>query len=307
MGHSSCTYYPGGSWWWHHIRSPKVQAWRPSVHRVNVHLPLAARSFGGGPETIVLLHGLGATGDYWGASYDGLGRSHRVLIPDLLGFGRSIDEGRATFGIDDHLDALDRLLEEQAPDTERVTVVSHSMGSALALSWAARHPERIRQVVCAGAPLYRGAYSAREAVGEAGPMAKIFLLDTDWARRACALSCAHRTASGLLAALAEPSLPVAVTRRSVLHTWPAYRDALTHLVLEPDWPDLLLALHRQGTPLTLLWGARDDIGDTRYAERIVHPRTQTIVVVPDADHHLPITHSSILLKAIDPTAARRPG
>lgn len=81
-----------GSWWWRHARSPMVQAWRPSVHRIQDHPPLAARTFGSGRDTILLLHGLGATGDYWGAAYDALGENHRVLIPDLLGFGRSLDE-----------------------------------------------------------------------------------------------------------------------------------------------------------------------------------------------------------------------
>lgn len=175
------------------------------------------------------------------------------------------------------------------------------MGSAVALAWAGRHPEQVRRVVCAGAPLYPDAGAARDVIGEAGPMARVFLLDTHWAQRACALSCAHRTASGLLAALAEPSLPVTITRRSVLHTWPAYRDALNHLVLEADWPRLLTTLADNGTPVTLLWGDQDPIGDRQLGRRLTSPATQTITTAPGADHHLPITDPSELFELIGPT------
>lgn len=295
-----------GAWCWRHLSSAKVRAWRASVHPTRPHLPLAARAFGGGTDAILVLHGLGATSDYWSAAYDVLGRTHRVVVPDLLGFGRSLDEHRAAFEIDDHLDALDQLIADEAPGAEKVTVLAHSMGSALALYWARRHPERVQRVVCSGAPLYPDAGAARAAIARVGPMAKLFLLDTAWAQRACAFSCAHRTTSGWCAAFAEPTLPMPITRRSVLHTWPAYRDALTHLVLEPDWPSLLLALNRQGTPLTLLWGAQDDVGVTSYAERITHPRTQTITIVSGADHHLPITHSSVLLEVTAMPSACEP-
>ena len=50
--------------------------------------PLAARVFGEGTP-IVLLHGLGASGVYWGSAYDRLGDGHRLVVPDLLGFGAS--------------------------------------------------------------------------------------------------------------------------------------------------------------------------------------------------------------------------
>lgn len=50
----------------------------------------------------------------FGADYEQLGSANRVVIPDLLGFGRSIDEQRRALEADDHMDALDELLETNA-------------------------------------------------------------------------------------------------------------------------------------------------------------------------------------------------
>lgn len=243
----------------------------------------------------MLLHGLGATGDYFGAAYDHLGADHRVLVPDLLGFGRSLDEARPSFGLTDHLDALDTMLADHAPRAEEVVVVAHSMGSVLALAWAARHPHRINRVACFGAPVYANPEAATAGVAESGPMARIFLLDTAWARRVCALNCAHRTLAGAFASLAAPSLPVPVTRRSSLHTWPAYRDALDELILHADWAGLLGTLDAQATPVTLAWGDQDRIGDVDHAGSIIHPGCQSVEIVPGAAHHLPITHPGAVL------------
>jgi pimeloyl-ACP methyl ester carboxylesterase len=53
---------------------------------------------------VVLLHGLVSTGEVFGAACDRLTDTHRVVITDLLGFGRSPDETLDTFTVDQYLD-----------------------------------------------------------------------------------------------------------------------------------------------------------------------------------------------------------
>ena len=74
--------------------------WRPPRPRT-MFSPLAARVIGAGTP-IVLLHGLGASGDYWGSVYDRLGDGHRLVVPDLLGFGAS-PRPSAGYGPDEHV------------------------------------------------------------------------------------------------------------------------------------------------------------------------------------------------------------
>jgi pimeloyl-ACP methyl ester carboxylesterase len=243
---------------------------------------------------MVLLHGLISTGDVFGAGYDRLAATHRLVVPDLLGFGRSMDAERTSFGVEDHLGALDEMAERVGlSESDRWTLGAHSMGVSLALQWAARHPDRVVRVVGWGAPIYPSADEARaRAAGSA--MARLFALDTDLAARACAISCRHRAAAGWLSVVLEPGLPIAIARAAPLHTWPAYRDAIRDLVFDADWEQLVAACDRRAIGVRLVWGANDRIGDRRYAARLVHGTGHASVDVLDrSDHRLPLLQSAI--------------
>ena len=285
-------------WVQRHRRAPAVRAWEPSRHPTRPGAPLATRAFGRGPETVVLLHGLGATNDSWGRAYDRLGRTNRVLVPDLLGFGGSLDETRSHFPLTDHLAALDTMLAQRSPGAGAITLVAHSMGTRLALAWATQRHQQVVRVVCVGAPIYPNAGAARTALSASGPMAKLFLLDTHWAERACAMSCAHRTAAGWLAAVADRAMPVPIARRSPQHTWPAYREAVDQLILHVDWSAELRALASPATPVTFLWGDQDPIGDVAHARSILASDAQSVAIHPGADHHLPLTHPDVVVDLI---------
>ena len=135
------------------------------------------------------------------------------------------------------------------------------MGSALALLWAVRHRDRVARVVCWGAPVYRSPETARVRIA-GSTMARLFALDTDLASRACAISCRHRTAAGWLSAAAEPRLPVPVARAASLHTWPAYRDALRQLVIDPEWNELVTACDQASIEIRLVWGGAGTVSAT---------------------------------------------
>lgn len=278
-------------WMLRHERSAAVAAWRPSRLPGEQHGALFARASGDGETAVVLLHGLVSTGDVFGVAYDQLAHRHRLVVPDLLGFGRSIDESRTDFSTESHLDALDELARRTGLFDRRWTLGAHSMGSSLALRWAARHPNRVDRVVCWGAPIYGSPEAARTQIS-GGVMTRLFALDTSWAERACAVSCRHRNAAGWLSVLAEPRLPVAVARAAPQHTWPAYRDAMRGLVIDPDWRELLGALDTTGSSTRLFWGNNDGVGDPSFAASITGS-TQYVSSIVGADHHLPMTHPEL--------------
>lgn len=102
---------------------------------------------------MVFLHGLGGTHRYWTISP--LGVPHRSIYPDLLGFGDS-PRPLIRYTVDRHLGALHHTLSPQAP----FVLVGHSMGAALALIYAARHPEQVQALVLIGLPHYGDRKSA---------------------------------------------------------------------------------------------------------------------------------------------------
>ncbi|MAT06686.1 MAG: hypothetical protein CL424_16745 [Acidimicrobiaceae bacterium] len=268
---------------------------------------LWARSLGPDRDAVVLLHGLISTGDVFGAAYERLASRRRLVVPDLLGFGRSMDERRSSFGVDDHLDALDELAEGTGLfGSRRWTLGAHSMGVSLALRWAIRHADRVVRVVGWGAPMHASPARARRDVAGSA-MARSFALDTSLAEKMCALSCRHRMAAGWLSTVAEPRLPIPIARQVPLHTWPSYRDAVRHLVIHVDWQELMSTCEHLGIEVRLAWGARDPVGDRSYAKRLTSGRAAHIEVLDHGDHRLPLTDPMTCISQLTERSARSAG
>lgn len=274
-----------------HWRSMRSLDWAPSPVEPRPHGPLWARAIGEGGDAVVLLHGLISTGDVFGVAFDRIGTTHRLVVPDLRGFGRSIDEERVSFDVDAHLDALDELADRTGLfESSRWTLGAHSMGVAVALHWAARHPDRVVRIVGWGAPIYSSPEQARRRVA-GSPMARLFALDTEWASWACALSCRHRAAAGWLSVVADPRVPVAVARSVPLHTWPAYSAAVRQFALEVGWEPLVAEAARNDVEVGFVWGACDRVGDQAFTARLIQSSpTAWIELLEHGDHRLPLSH-----------------
>lgn len=286
---------PAAVWGLQHARSLAVKSWSPSAVPHSQSGQLSARVSGSGEHAVILLHGLISTGDIFGSTFDHLANHNQLIVPDLAGFGRSLDEGRTEFTTQHHLDTLDYLAHEQGLFTKSWTIGAHSMGSALALAWANRHHQRVQKVVCWGAPAFRTPAQARRSIA-GSTMARLFALDTDLAARACAISCRNRTATGWLAAAAAPALPTPISRAASLHTWPAYRDALHHLIINPQWDELLAQMNANEIETALFWGTKDRTGDPTYVQEVTSGhRKSTVGTITNANHHLPITHPNLCL------------
>ena len=97
-----------------------------------------------GTQTVLLLHGLGATGGSWELQIPSLVESgYRVLAPDLRGFGQSSYPGQT--GIDEMARDAAALLAAVADGP--VDVVGISMGGAVALHLALDHAAAVRALV----------------------------------------------------------------------------------------------------------------------------------------------------------------
>ena len=111
-------------WSWRHRHSPAVAAWSPSRGIERQAGPLRVRTLGSGPTVVVLLHGMIAAGNSFGACYDALGEHATLVVPDLLGFGGSMDAtGLTDAGA--HIAALDAALAALGLDQRPTVVAGH--------------------------------------------------------------------------------------------------------------------------------------------------------------------------------------
>ncbi len=215
-----------GGWVARHVSTSTVRRWRRSTAPTVMAGRLRTRVVGDGAPAIVLLHGIVGCGDYFGASYDTLADGRRLVVPDLLGFGDSYRSASPSgYGLDAHLDALDEMataLQLTGP----LTIAGHSLGAVLALHWAARRHTQVQRVVAMSAPLYLSSTEGFAHISELGWLAAMMARDTPVSRTTCTWMCRYRNTASWLAVGLNPHLPVAVARRGVLHTWPAYQGTM---------------------------------------------------------------------------------
>ena len=110
------------------------------------------QALGSGP-VVCMSHGLilDNLSSWFLVSAGSLQASHRVLLWDLRGHGRS-DRPATGYDADSMLGDLEGLLETLAPG-EPVTLLGSSYGSYLALRYALRHPGRVPRLVLVELPL----------------------------------------------------------------------------------------------------------------------------------------------------------
>lgn len=122
------------------------------MHRRTVNGVRIAFVDEGRGEPVLLLHGLGGSHDDWRLQRPEFAKHHRVLIPDLRGFGAS--GRREPFTIQQH--GRDMLALLAALDIARAHVVGLSMGGAIAIEMALTQPAAVASLVLANtAPGFR--------------------------------------------------------------------------------------------------------------------------------------------------------
>jgi haloalkane dehalogenase len=89
--------------------------------------------------TFVFLHGNPGSSHLWRNVLPHVGAG-RLLAPDLIGMGRS-GKPDIPYAFADHARYLDAWFD--ALDLDRVVLVGHDWGGALAFDWAARHADRV--------------------------------------------------------------------------------------------------------------------------------------------------------------------
>jgi pimeloyl-ACP methyl ester carboxylesterase len=103
---------------------------------------------GGAGPPLVLVHGLGGTVENWRGMAPALARTHRVLVPDLPGHGRSEALQEAAH-LDVFVDAI--LAMTEAESIGSAVWFGHSLGGTIALRAAVRRPESVRGVILGAA------------------------------------------------------------------------------------------------------------------------------------------------------------
>lgn len=96
---------------------------------------------GAGPSALVLIHGWASDSTFWSANVPHLASHYRVLAVDLPGHGQSdpAPDYSPKYSMDSFADAVSAVMN--AEHIRKAALVGHSMGAAVLLAFARRHPE----------------------------------------------------------------------------------------------------------------------------------------------------------------------
>jgi haloalkane dehalogenase len=255
--------------------------WQPRF-REHDGLRLAHVDEGDGPP-VVMFHGEPTWGFLWRkVAPPLLEAGHRVILPDLPGFGRSdkpTDPG--WYSYDRFTAVMADLLERL--DLRGATFVVHDWGGPIGLRLAVEHPQRVDRIVAMDTGLFTG----RQPMSEAWHRFARFVANAEelpislLVRRGC-----HADPGDAVAAAYDAPFPDEASKAGA-RAFPAI------LPLTPDAPGaaagarVLAALREDRRPLLLLWGAEDRPLPPQAGEAFASALGRAAPrLVPDAGHFL---------------------
>lgn len=121
------------------------------------------RDFGSGPA-MLLLHGFPTAGCDWAEIAADLAPHFRLIVPDLIDYGRSLNPSGRTWRIHDQADMLEVLLEHA--DVSAAHIVAHDVGDTVCQELLARVNEgvlgfRIESLVLMNGGIFPAEHRAR--------------------------------------------------------------------------------------------------------------------------------------------------
>lgn len=101
-------------------------------------------------DVVLCIHGEPTWGYLFRHLILALSSTHRVVVPDHMGFGKSATPRERTYWLQDHVNNLERLV--LALDLRDITLVMHDFGGPAGMGLAVRHPDRIARMVSTNGP-----------------------------------------------------------------------------------------------------------------------------------------------------------
>lgn len=260
---------------------------------------LRVRIVGRGPP-VLLLHGLSSHAGVWERPARQLADRHTLVLPDLLGRGRSAAQPDVPYRLDDETDRVRALLA--VLDHDPVVVVGHSQGAALALALEGEARRRRGLVlVCPVTP-----WIHRPAVLELlriAPLRRVLAPELSRLRRPLARRILERRV------YADPSRAdeAAVDRYAAPYADPRRAEALLRALADwrPGELDGRLPVH--APPARVLAGEQDRRIPPEDARRLAAELGADVEVLPGAGHLVPEEAPEMVARAVEAVYAEVEG
>jgi pimeloyl-ACP methyl ester carboxylesterase len=213
-------------------------------------------------EPIVLVHGIGRSLHDWSENIDVLAQSHRVIALDMLGFGRS-DKPKIRYTVDLQAQVLCEFM--RGLKLEPATLIGNSLGGAVSLTLALRHPEMLSHLVLV-APAGMGEHGAAFFGLMARPLIGELITRPSLAGSKRFLHALFADKKFHTEARAKQDFELGRTPGSQRVFLSMLRSMVQRQQLHPELlKNLRDRLHELELPTLMIWGEQDQILFSRYA------------------------------------------
>ena len=235
----------------------------------------------GAGAPVVFLHGFPTSGHLWGDVVAQMPAGHRIVVVDLLGYGRSDPPGARALTLYAHAQRVVGLLD--ALGIRSACVVGHDLGGGIAQSLAINWPARVSHLVLVDSVAFAG-WPTRDVRIARRLMWLVRMLPTNWLLPI------------VRADLERGSYDPARAAHSIdKYQRPFNSDDgrevfLQHLAaLDAQETQALGARHREiSVPTSVVWGAHDPYLPVQLAQRLTAAIPgAALAVIDDARHFTP--------------------
>ncbi|PYT36725.1 MAG: hypothetical protein DMF52_06055 [Acidobacteria bacterium] len=264
-------------------RRSELRAMRPpnALHYVETGNPR-------GP-ILLFLHGITGSRRYWQKKVRPLESDHRIIIPDLLGFGLS-PKPHLEYTIEVFRDSVRGFVEEFDLVARPLTIVGHSLGGLIALEYAARYGSHVRRMILLSLPRFSDPATAHALFWRGSPHYRRLLNEHSLGETMSQLK-----RSGLEITLRYLlRFPWTVLVDSHKFTFKSLTSTLEHCLLNYQVDRILPSV--PPVPTLLIHGEQDSVAPLDHVRPIpelyAHMRLRT---VRGTGHHLFLTHTRLCL------------
>jgi len=234
-------------------------------------------TLGDAADTIVFLHGIGGTSRYWKTRVQPLASSYHLILVDLLGYGQS-PKPWTKYTVDRHVDELYQVLHEH----ESLTIVGHSFGAIIALSFAVRYPHLVKRLVLISLPYFGDKAGAFRYFRKSHLADRYVMTNIAFAALACVMT---RYVLRWLLPYVLRDMPREVIQDLTQHTWRSYTSSVWDGIYRHD---LLHDTTQLGTDCDILFlhGELDETAPLSGVKQLMpgHPDWR-LCILANADHH----------------------
>jgi pimeloyl-ACP methyl ester carboxylesterase len=234
---------------------------------------------------ILFLHGITGSRRYWERKVRPMAGGYRLVLPDLIGFGLS-PKPYIEYTMDVFRDSVRALVEELRLEGRRLVIVGHSLGSLIALEYAARYPSHVERMVLLSLPRFTDPQSAHAIFWRGSPHYRRLLNEHSLSE-----TLAQMKRSGLELTLRYMfRFPWRVLVDSHKFTFRSLTSTLESCLLNYQVDSILPST--PAIPTLLVHGEQDSVAPLEQVRPLprLYPQMR-LVVMRKTGHHLFLTHT----------------